>query len=64
MNSFVWGMNADLFAMQGRPSLLEFLPRFPESCSNYMFGVDVNKRMTKVFVGTTRGLLYKLENDN
>ena len=29
-----------------------------------MFGVDVNKCMTKVFVCTTLGLLYKLENDN
>ena len=50
--------------MQGLPALLELRPQFPEDLANYKFGVDVNKCMTKVFVGTTFGLLYKLEMDN
>ena len=64
MHLFVWGMDVDLCSVQGVLALLELRSQFPEVWSNYNFGVDVNKCMTKVFVGTTLGLLYKLENDN
>ena len=60
MNSFAWGKNVDLFSMQGLPALLELRPQFPEDWANYKLGVDVNKCMTKVFIGTTFGLLCKL----
>ena len=64
MNSFASGKNVDLCSMQGLPALLELRTQFPEDWSNYNFGVVVNKCMTKVFVGTIFGLLYKLEMDN
>ena len=64
MNSYAWGMDVDLCSLQGVRALLELRPNCLEVWSNYNFGVDVNKCMTKAFADTILGLLYRLEMDN